>query len=64
MLKKCIQITAQCTSDLTQIKKIINKNGFIMNPYESCMAKKLVMGEAMTVPWGVDDLKVSHKGPF
>ena len=35
--------------------------GFTMNPYESCVANKIVDGSQITVAWHVDDLKVSHK---
>ena len=28
------------------------------------MVNKLFIGEIITVVWHVDDLKVSHKGPF
>lgn len=35
--------------------------GFTMNPYDSCVANKIVDGTQMTVAWHVDDLKVSHK---
>ena len=32
-----------------------------MNPYDPCVANKMVDGYQMTVVWHVDDLKVSHK---
>ena len=32
-----------------------------MNPYDPCVANKIVNGSQMTVTWHVDDLKVSHK---
>jgi len=35
--------------------------GFTMNPYDSCIANKIVDGLQITVAWHVDDLKVSHK---
>jgi Reverse transcriptase (RNA-dependent DNA polymerase) len=41
------------TKDLTEF-------GFKINPYDPCVANKLVDGEQMTVSWHVDDLKVSH----
>ena len=37
--------------------------GFKINPYEPCMANKMVKGSQMTVTWHVDDLKVSHRDP-
>ena len=35
--------------------------GFELNPYDPCVANKIVKGKQMTVSWHVDDLKVSHK---
>ncbi len=34
--------------------------GFAVNPYDPCVAKKDTNGNQMTVTWHVDDLKVSH----
>ena len=38
--------------------------GFIINPYDPCVANMIVTGSQLTVVWHVDDLKVSHKDPF
>ncbi len=38
-------------------------NGFVLNPYGSCVANKVVDGKQMMVCWHVDDLKVSHCDP-
>jgi len=35
--------------------------GFIINPYDRCVANKTVNGSQCTVLWHVDDLKISHK---
>ena len=32
-----------------------------MNPYDPCMANKIINGTQITICWHVDDLKVSHK---
>ena len=37
--------------------------GFILNPYDPCVANKLVNGHQLTIVWHVDDLKISHKEP-
>ena len=34
--------------------------GFELNPYDPCVANKIVDGAQFTVVWHVDDLKVSH----
>ena len=32
-----------------------------MNPYDPCVANKIINGTQITISWHVDDLKVSHK---
>ena len=34
--------------------------GFILNPYDSCVANKLVNGKQCTILWHVDNIKWSH----
>ena len=34
--------------------------GFVLNPYDKCVANKMVNGKQCTVLWYVDDVKVSH----
>jgi hypothetical protein len=34
--------------------------GFTINPYDWCVANKVIDGEQCTVLWHVDDLKISH----
>jgi hypothetical protein len=41
----------------------IESDGFVLNPYDSCVANKVVNGKRMTVCWHVDNLKVSHCNP-
>ena len=35
--------------------------GFVLNPYDSCGANKIVDRHQLTVVWHVDDLKISHQ---
>ena len=35
--------------------------GFEVNPYDPCVANRIVNGSQCAVVWHVDDLKVSHK---
>jgi hypothetical protein len=44
---------------LKLVKDLIDY-GFELNPYDPCIANKIVNGKQMTVAWHVDDLKVSH----
>jgi hypothetical protein len=41
----------------------LESDGFVLNPYNSCVANKVVNGKQMTVCWHVDNLKVSHCNP-
>jgi hypothetical protein len=41
----------------------LQKKGFTLNPYDSCVANKIINGSQCTVTWHVDDLKISHKDP-
>ena len=45
-------------------KKFVGDITFIglkLNPYYSCISKKLTNSKQMTTVWYIDDLKVSHK---
>ena len=42
----------------------LESNRFPINPYDPCVANKMIDGEQMTIIWYVDDLKVSHKIPW
>ena len=35
--------------------------GFTINPYDPCVAKRIINDSQKTVTWHVDDLKISHK---
>jgi hypothetical protein len=35
--------------------------GFELNPYDPCVANKIIAGEQFTLIWHVDDIKMSHK---
>ena len=37
--------------------------GFIINPYDWCVANKTINGKQCTILWHVDDLKISHIDP-
>ena len=39
----------------------LKKLGFTINPYDRCVANKIIDGHQCTVVWYVDDAKVSHK---
>ena len=35
----------------------------MMNPYDLCVANKIVDGKQMTILWHVNNVKASHKDP-
>jgi hypothetical protein len=39
----------------------LEANGFVLNPYDPCVANKMVNGKQFTITWHVDDLKLSHE---
>ena len=43
--------------------KDLQSIGFVLNPYDPCVANRVVQGQQHTVTWHVDDLKSSHKDP-
>ena len=50
-------------SALLFYKKILSdlkSHGFVINPYDSCVANKMINNKQFTVVRHVDDLKVSH----
>ena len=61
-LRKALYGTLQAALLFWQdLKKTLTDWGFIVNPYDSCVANKIVNGSQCTVLWYVDDLKISHK---
>jgi hypothetical protein len=37
--------------------------GFVLNPYDSCVANCMIKGKQCMVAWYVDDAKISHEDP-
>ena len=46
-----------------KLTKALLSYGFELNPYDPCVANKMVNGEQLTVSWHVDNLKSSHIDP-
>jgi hypothetical protein len=40
--------------------KDLEDNGFELNPYDPCIANKVINGKQFTITWHVEDLKLSH----
>jgi hypothetical protein len=38
----------------------LQEMGFKLNPYDQCIANKMIDGKQCTILWHVDDLKISH----
>jgi hypothetical protein len=56
MLESSLLFYKKLCKDLIEI-------GFEINPYDPCVANKIVKGKQQTVTWHVDDLKSSHVDP-
>ena len=39
----------------------LKKEGFTVNPYNNCVANKIINSHQFTICWYVDDIKFSHK---
>ena len=46
-----------------KLKKDLESIGFKVNPYDPCVANRIINGKQHTVTWHVDDLKSSHVDP-
>ena len=46
-----------------KFKKAIEARGYKVNPYDPCVANKMINGKQHTISWHVDDLKASHVDP-
>ena len=44
-----------------RLRRWLEDTGFKVNPYDPCVANKIINGTQMSICWHVDDLKVSHK---
>ena len=43
--------------------KDLKQQDFVINPYDPCVANKIVNNKQLTIVWHVDDLKISHEDP-
>ena len=46
-----------------KFRKDIEAEGYEINPYDPCVANKLIDGTQHTITWHVDDVKASHVNP-
>jgi hypothetical protein len=63
-LKKALCGTLQATMSFWKdlLAKLVSW-GYKINPYDWCVANKMVNGKQCAVPWHVDDLKIPHVDP-
>jgi hypothetical protein len=60
MLKAMYGLLRSALLFYLKLVKDLTDYGFKLNPYNLCVANKMVDGKQMTVVWHVDDLKISH----
>ncbi|KAI2499682.1 Reverse transcriptase (RNA-dependent DNA polymerase) [Fragilaria crotonensis] len=41
----------------------LQQMGFVLNPYDKCVANCEIQGKQCTIAWYVDDMKISHEDP-
>jgi hypothetical protein len=41
----------------------LKERGFVLNPYNQCVANSMIDGNQCTIAWYVDDIKISHVDP-
>ena len=46
-----------------KLSGLLQSWGFVLNPYDKCVANKNINGSICTILWHVDDLKISHVDP-
>ena len=44
-----------------KLRKDMENKGIEVNPYDPCVANKMIDGSQFTIVWHVDDVKLSHK---
>jgi len=60
-LKKALYGTLQATLLFWKLlSETLQEWGFVLNPYDKCMANKDIEGKQCMILWHVDDLKISH----
>ena len=65
LLVECLNaLYGTMVASLLYYRKFVNSLksvGFVMNPYDPCVANKMIDGEQMTICFHVDDCKISHR---
>jgi hypothetical protein len=56
MMKSALLFYRKLVADLASL-------GFEINPYDPCVANKMILGKQMTICWHVDDLFIGHEDP-
>lgn len=56
MLQSALRFWQQVSADLDEM-------GFTPNPYDSCIANRMVNGKQQTIGWHVDDFVMTHEDP-
>jgi len=60
-LKKALYGTLQAALLFWKLlTETLKEWGFVLNPYNKCVANKIIAGKQCTILWHVDDLKISH----
>ena len=66
-LSKALYLYGLLQSALLFYRKLrseLEDHGFTVNPYDPCVANKIINGKQMTVTWHVDNRKISQHQAF
>jgi hypothetical protein len=64
LLKKALYGTLEAAKLFWQtLSNVLMSWGFVINPYDCCVANKEINGSQFSIIWHVDDLKISHFDP-
>jgi hypothetical protein len=44
-------------------RELLEDLGFVVNPYNECVANATINGSTCSICWYVDDIKISHVDP-
>ena len=63
-LKKAVYGTLKASKLFWMVlTRFLEDDGFVVNPFDQCVANKVINGTQATITWHVDGLKISHVNP-
>ena len=66
LIVECLTVYGTMVAALLYYKRFVKSlknHGFMLSPYDGCVANKIVKGKQITVCFHVDDCKIYHELP-